>query len=76
MSTELLTTAEVAERLGCSQQWIQALIKRGKLKAEMVGKTYVIRARDLDKYEPQPIGRPTTRTKTRPQKRSASRNGK
>lgn len=54
----LLTTAEVAERWGCTHQWVQALCKRGKLKAALMGKTYVIRERDVDNYAHRAPGRP------------------
>lgn len=54
----LLTTAEVAERWGCTQRQVQALCKRGKLRADLKGKTYLVRERDADNYEHQPRGRP------------------
>lgn len=54
----VLTTAEVAEMWGCSQQWVQALCKRGKLKAELKGKTYLVRERDAENYQHASVGRP------------------
>lgn len=60
MATELLTTKQAAERLAVSQQWVQALIGRGELKAEWFGKAYMLRASDVDKYERKPLGRPPT----------------
>jgi len=56
----LLTTAEVAERWGCAQRWVQALCKRGLLKAELMGNTYVVREKDADAYEHRSPGRPST----------------
>lgn len=56
---DLLTTAEVAERWGCTQQWVQALCKRGKLKAQLMGNSYIVRLRDVDSYEHRSPGRPS-----------------
>jgi excisionase family DNA binding protein len=56
--SELLTTAEVAELWGCTQRQVQALCKRGKLKAEMKGKTYLVRRRVAENYKHQAPGRP------------------
>jgi excisionase family DNA binding protein len=62
----LLTTAEVAKRWGCTQQWVQALCKRGLLKAELMGNTYVVRERDADAYEHRSPGRPSTNGTRKP----------
>lgn len=55
---ELLTTEEAAERMGRSRRWVQSLILRGKLRAERMGGSYVLRATDVDRYEHQPAHRP------------------
>lgn len=59
----LLTTAEVAENLGCSQKWIQALIKRGDLKAVLFGKTYLVDEAEAKRFKRKPLGRPPTNGK-------------
>lgn len=75
----LLTTAEIAERWECTQQWVQALCKRGKLKAQLMGNSYVVHERDVDNYEHASPGRPSQSSKahkSKATKRSRkSRNG-
>lgn len=56
----LLTTAEIALRWGKTQRWVQKLCEDGKLKATLMGKTYVARERDVENYQHQPVGRPGT----------------
>lgn len=60
----LLTTAEIAELWGCTQQWVQALCKRGKLKAQLMGNSYVVQERDVANYKHQSPGRPSVNGKT------------
>ena len=55
---KLLNTKLAAEIKGVSVRRIQALIKKGQLKAEQVGRDYVIRESDLDKIEQRTVGRP------------------
>jgi hypothetical protein len=76
----LLTTAEVAKRWGCTQQWVQALCKRGKLKAQLMGNSYVVLEKDAENYNHQLPGRPAkngnahvSRTAKRSQKKRAGR---
>jgi len=54
----LMTTAEIAEHWGCTQQWVQALIKRGDLKATLFGKTYLVDAAEVREFRRRPLGRP------------------
>lgn len=55
----LLTTAEIADRWGRTQRWVQGLCKRGKLPAQLMGNSYVVRERDVDNYEHAAPGRPS-----------------
>jgi excisionase family DNA binding protein len=59
----LIDTNEVAERLGISRRHAWSLVKDGKLPAQKVGRTYVIRESDLKLVEnrPQP-GRPSKKS--------------
>ena len=68
MSTDLLNTAEVAERLGLTVRAIQKMIEAGRLPAHKVGRDYVIVAEALENIPKQAPGRPPkTRTgKTTP----------
>lgn len=49
-SKKLYSTKEVAELLGISRQAISQKIKNGELKAEKIGRNYVILAQDLPHY--------------------------
>ena len=47
---QLLTVAEVADRLRVSTMTVYRLVKAGELPAYRVGKNYRIRSADLDAY--------------------------
>lgn len=66
-----MTTAEVAELWGCTQQWVQILIKRKVLRAQLFGKVYLVNKADALKRRPKPVGRPPQNghTKTAPRGR-------
>ena len=61
---ELLSTAEVARRLGTHHYSVCRIIREGRLSAQKIGKTWVVREEDLDElaenYEAR-RGRPRTR---------------
>jgi excisionase family DNA binding protein len=62
----LLTTKEVAARLGVTIQRVQALIQDGRLPASKLGRDYVIKEQDLKLVADRKPGRPrkqTTRSK-------------
>ncbi|MFL6335842.1 MAG: helix-turn-helix domain-containing protein [Pyrinomonadaceae bacterium] len=62
----LLTTKEVAVRLGVTIQRVQALIQDGRLPASKLGRDYVIKEQDLKLVADRKPGRPrkqTTRSK-------------
>lgn len=54
----LIGTKEASEKLGISQQRVQALIKSGKLPAEKVGRDWLINEADLEKVSERKAGRP------------------
>lgn len=55
----LLTTKQAAEKLGVSVRRVQALITNGKLKAQKIGRDYMIDASTLDSLKKGKAGRPT-----------------
>lgn len=55
---ELLTTKEVAKKLGVSMRMIQLLIKSGRLPATKFGRDYMIKEKDLKLVENRKVGRP------------------
>lgn len=59
MSKEtLLTTPQVAERLGVTVRRVQALIKDGRLPSQQFGRDHLIRESDLKLVENRKPGRP------------------
>jgi excisionase family DNA binding protein len=58
----LLTTKEVAARLGVTIQRVQALIQGGRLPAEKLGRDYVIKEQDLKLVADRKPGRPRKQT--------------
>jgi excisionase family DNA binding protein len=54
----LLTTKEVAGRLGVSVRRVHALIQDGRLPAEKYGRDYLINERDLKLVAERKPGRP------------------
>jgi excisionase family DNA binding protein len=52
----MLTTAQVAGRLGVSVRRVQALIASGRLKARKVGRDLFVSEADLRRYKPLPQG--------------------
>ncbi|MBA3438365.1 MAG: helix-turn-helix domain-containing protein [Pyrinomonadaceae bacterium] len=55
----LLSTAEVAERLGVTVGRVQHLIWAGRLPAQKIGRDYVIQEEDLKLVADRPTGRPS-----------------
>jgi excisionase family DNA binding protein len=54
----LLTTNDVAERLGVTVPRVHALIRAGRLPAEKMGRDYFIEESDLRLVADRPVGRP------------------
>ncbi len=55
---KLLTTAEVAERLGVHRTRVNVLIKEGRLPAQQYGRAYLVNEKDLKLVENRKTGRP------------------
>ncbi len=54
----LLTTPQVAERLGVTVRRVQALIKDGRLPSQQYGRDHLIKESDLKLVENRKPGRP------------------
>lgn len=57
-SADLLSTAEVAAQLGVTRQRVLELITKERLPARKVGRSYVVRSRDVAALSRFKIGRP------------------
>lgn len=55
---KLLSVKEVAQILGVNHQRVQALISQGRLPAQKIGNSYVIKESDLELVKERKTGRP------------------
>lgn len=69
----LLTTADVAERLGVTVPRVHALIRVGRLPAEKMGRDYFIKEEDLKLVENRKPGRPPKQATAISKKRGGKR---
>jgi excisionase family DNA binding protein len=60
---DLLSTIQVAERLGVDDSTVRLWCRQGLLSAQQVGGSWVISADALAKFMPPKMGRPTTKPK-------------
>lgn len=56
---DMLTTREVAERLGVTQARVRALIQNGRLPSQQFGRDHLIKEADLKMVEDRKPGRPS-----------------
>lgn len=56
--SKLLTTSEVAERLGVTRWRVNAMIRDKRLKAEKIGQIFLIRESALQAVADRKVGRP------------------
>ncbi len=54
----MLTLAEAAVRLGRSPSTLRNQVKAGRLRARLVGKTWTITERELERYRAESLGKP------------------
>lgn len=53
MSSDIISTTEAARILGYTRQYVSELIRAGKLPAQMVGNSWVLRLADVMEYQAQ-----------------------
>ena len=53
----ILTLAEAGDRLGLSPSTLRKQVHNGKLRATMVGKTWTVTERELERYRVESLGR-------------------
>jgi len=61
---QLLSAAEVAQRLGMDRRHVANLAKRGKIPAQLIGRSYVFRPEDIERYQPHTGGWPRGKRRT------------
>ena len=65
---KMLTTPEVAKRLGVTTRRVLALIKDGRLPSKQYGRDHLIKESDLHLVTERKPGRPRRSSKSEPQK--------
>jgi DNA binding domain, excisionase family len=68
---KLLTTAQVAERLGVHRTRVNVLIQEGRLPAQRFGRAYLVQEKDLHLVSNRPVGRPSKEAKGHGAKKQA-----
>lgn len=53
----MLTLTEAAARLGLAASTLRVQVHRGKLRARLIGKTYVVTHREVERYRSASLGR-------------------
>ena len=53
----MLTLAEAAARLGLAQSTLRNQVKAGRLKARLVGKTWTVSEREVERYRAASLGK-------------------
>ena len=72
---KLLTTAQVAERLGVHRTRVNVLIREGRLPAHQYGRAYLVDEKDLALVAERTVGRPP-KPDTNPAAKSSKRRGR
>lgn len=58
-----LTLAQAASRLGVSPSTLRTQVHAGRLRARLVGKTWTVSEREVERYAAESKGRPGRRPK-------------
>jgi excisionase family DNA binding protein len=54
----VLTLTEAAAELGLAASTLRHQVQAGRLRARLVGKTYVVSPREVDRYRREHLGKP------------------
>jgi excisionase family DNA binding protein len=60
---DFLTLAEAAARLGLSASTLRNQVHNGRLRAELIGKTWIVTEAEVERYERESLGRPGRRAR-------------
>lgn len=59
----MLTLAQAASRLGVSPNTLRNQINNGRLRGRLVGKTWTVSEREVERYRAESVGKPGRRAK-------------
>jgi excisionase family DNA binding protein len=68
---KILTLAEAGDRLGLSASTLRTQVRRGRLHATLVGKTWTVTEREVERYRAESLGRPGRRHAPIPDRKSS-----
>lgn len=54
---KILTLAEAGDRLGLSASTLRSQVANGRLRATMIGKTWTVTEREVERYRAESLGR-------------------
>ncbi len=54
----MLTLTEAADQLGLAASTLRHQVQAGRLRARLVGKTYVVSEREVERYRREHLGKP------------------
>ncbi|MBA2720973.1 MAG: helix-turn-helix domain-containing protein [Chloroflexi bacterium] len=54
----MLTLSEAADELGLAASTLRHQVQAGRLRARLVGKTYVVTSREIERYRLEHLGKP------------------
>ena len=54
----MLTLTEAADELGLASSTLRHQVQAGRLRARLVGKTYVVTPREIERYRREHLGKP------------------
>lgn len=54
----MLTLTEAAARLGVAASTLRHQVRNGRLRARLVGKTYIVSEREVERYRATSLGKP------------------
>ena len=57
----IITLAQAGDRLGIAASTLRAQVKNGRLHATLVGKTWTVTEREVERYRAESLGKPGRR---------------
>ena len=58
----ILTLTQAGDRLGLRASTLRAQIKNGRLRATLIGKTWTVTEREVERYRAESLGKPGRRS--------------
>ena len=69
---KILTLAEAGDRLGLSASTLRHQVHAGRLRATLIGKTWTVTEREVERYRAESLGKPGRRHAPIPDRKPSS----